>query len=212
MTCAKETRDLVVECCVGESLPAVTTFSLTDIRDSGRIHTLDIFWSEWVMWSRVEEDHRPWTHYWSLKGAYMGYKCIIIFLPAPQRLGFETMLDEVQSVLKDHKQQVKVRVCAVKATFASQLSARRNGRRKYPNSMHLVLHKNNYLKSRRSCSLPVARSSRLRNPNHSSSKHHFQTHCINSGYLIYVRLVIFIVCHVLSYGPHFWRMTSSESL
>ncbi len=61
ITCAKETRDLVIECCVGEvdvRSPRVTGRMLTRLsRRLGRVYTPDIVRGERDMRTGVKEDH-----------------------------------------------------------------------------------------------------------------------------------------------------------
>lgn len=56
VSCSKETRDLIIECCVGEDVPCTSPYiHLT--APLFRIYTFDILRSQRNLRARVEEDH-----------------------------------------------------------------------------------------------------------------------------------------------------------
>jgi len=113
VVCAKETRDLVIECCVGEQYSSSRTlYSWSDdMLWFSRVHSLDIIRGKRDMRAGIEENNSPWTYHWGSQGVlcFCTYLRLLMYI-APQRLGFDSFTAEVEDVLKDHKQQQKVPV------------------------------------------------------------------------------------------------------
>jgi hypothetical protein len=64
VTCAKETRDLIIECCVGQfsivRCVFIIDFALVSF---SRVYTLNIIWGQWDMWSGVQKNDCTRAYY-----------------------------------------------------------------------------------------------------------------------------------------------------
>lgn len=69
VTCAKETRDLVIECCVGEhrQWSSCASLGLT----FGRIYSLDLVGGQRDMWARIQEDNSTGAYHRGTESMFM---------------------------------------------------------------------------------------------------------------------------------------------
>lgn len=116
MTLDKETRDLIIECCVGNDNPCwsnrVKTHPSTEF-----IHLISSEANE-ICEQESKKTIAPEHIITALKVPAISWPPGVILshmLFFVQRLGFDAFTDEVEDVLKDHKQQQKVR-CAKEIT------------------------------------------------------------------------------------------------
>ena len=112
VTCAKETRDLIIECCVGEQYSSVCwddNSKFIRLAHARRVYSLNIIGSKRDMRTGVKEDNSSRTYHrcTQSQSSVSAGPCIQT-LTCPQRLGFDSFTSEVEDVLKDHKQQQKV--------------------------------------------------------------------------------------------------------
>lgn len=109
VVCAKETRDLVIECCVGERRQRCPWYIWwTDDFNVEFIHLISSEANE-ICEADSKKTIAP-EHIISALTVWRALSCCLVWnLRDAQRLGFTTFAPEVESVLKDHKQQQKVR-------------------------------------------------------------------------------------------------------
>jgi hypothetical protein len=118
IVCAKETRDLVIECCVGEHLLSLASLKTSILTHSPEfIHLISSEANE-ICEQESKKTIAPEHIIAALKVRPPHGPCNHQPLPSStQRLGFDAFTHEVEDVLKDHKQQQKVRIGSLYTSF-----------------------------------------------------------------------------------------------
>ncbi len=111
VVCAKETRDLIIECCVGKTLSHSNPLSSLDrLRGTEFIHMISTEANEIC----EQESKKTIAPEHILSALRVGnpsiFACTDNTYMKPQKLGFESFMTDVEDVLKDHKIQQKVRI------------------------------------------------------------------------------------------------------
>ena len=130
VSCAKETRDLIIECCVGEDLPHALLYVRLTAYYTEFIHLISSEANE-ICEHESKKTIAPEHIISALKVRLYARGCaslsVNMFL---QRLGFDGFTEEIEDVLKDHKQAQKVCIPYVycRATFHLRtLGSRKEG-------------------------------------------------------------------------------------